>query len=195
RVLMLETKERLAGLRVRLRADARARFLGQLDEERPQQLDEAAREREAQLHRLAGGDQHDQAVLLGVVLDLELVELHEAMVPLMRCTSAVVERSCSKGIEITRPPRASTPAAPAMRSTGQSPPLTSTSGRQAAIRRWGVSSSNQVTALTASSAATSASRSASGFRGRSAPLPSRRAEASLFSATSRLAPSARARAR
>ena len=65
----------------------------------------------------------------------------------MRCTSAVVERSCSNGIDSTWPPRASTLAAPTMRSTGQSPPLTSTSGRQAAIRASGVSSSNQVTAL------------------------------------------------
>ena len=39
--------------------------------------------------------------------------------------------------------------APAMRSTGQSPPFTSTSGRQAAISASGVSSSNQVTASTA----------------------------------------------
>src|SRR5919201_2581318 len=193
-VLVLEAEERLARVGVRLRADARARFLGELDEQRPEQLHEAPREREAQLHRLAGRDQHDQAVLLRVVLDLKLVKLHGTMVPLMRAISAVVERWCSKGMETTRPPRASTPAAPMMRSTGQSPPFASTSGRQAAIRRSGVSSSNQVTALTASSAATTARRSASGLSGRSAPLPRRRAEASLFSATSRLAPCSRARA-
>src|SRR5205085_7437434 len=194
-VLMLKAEERLARLGVRLRADARARFLGELDEQRPEQLHEAPCKREAQLHRLAGRDQHDQAVLLGVVLDLKLVQLHGTMVPLMRAMSAVVERSCSKGMETTRPPRARTPAAPTMRSTGQSPPFASTSGRHAAISRSGVSSSNQLTALTASSAATTARRSASALIGRSAPLPRRRADASLLSATSRLAPSARARAR
>ena len=93
---------------------------------------------------------------------------------------------------MTRPPRASTLFAPAMRSTGQSPPFTSTSGRHAVISVSGVSSSNHVTALTEASAAMTASRSASGLSGRSAPLPRRRAEASLFSATSRLAPMARA---
>ena len=58
------------------------------------------------------------------------------------------------------PPRASTPPAPAMRSTGQSPPFASTCGLAAAISASGVSSSNQVTASTHSSAATTASRSA-----------------------------------
>jgi hypothetical protein len=82
-----------------------------------------------------------------------------------------------------------------MRSTGQSPPFTRTSGPAAAISASGVSSSNQVTASTAASAATTASRSWSGLMGRSAPLPSRLADASLFSATSSAAPSSRARAR
>src|SRR5260221_1022803 len=194
RVLVLESKQRLARLGIRLRADARARLLGELDQQRPEQLDETARQREAQLDQLAGGDEHDQPVLLGVVLDFKLVQLHVPILPLMRCTSAVVERSCSKGIESTRPPRASTPGAPAMRSTGQSPPFTSTSGLHKAISFSGVSSSNDVTALTASSAATTASRSASGLSGRPGPLASRRAEASLFSATTRLAPSTRDRA-
>ena len=61
-------------------------------------------------------------------------------------SSAVVERSCSNGIDTTCPPRAITPPAPTMRSTGQSPPFASTCGRQAAISASGVSSSNQVTA-------------------------------------------------
>jgi hypothetical protein len=59
----------------------------------------------------------------------------------------------------------------------------------------GVSSSNQVTASTAESAATSAMWSASGFTGRPGPLPRRRTEASPFSATTSAAPRARARAR
>src|SRR5436190_23994872 len=195
RVLVLETEQRLARLGIGLRANARARLLGKLHQQRPEKLDEAPRERKTQLDRLAGGHLHDQPVLLGFVLDLELMQPHGPMVPLMRCTSAVVEQSCSKGIDSTRPPRPSTSAAPTMRSTGQSPPFTSTSGRQARISASGVSSSNQVTALTASSAATSASRSVSGFIGRSGPLARRRADPSLFNATSRLAPSARARAR
>src|SRR5690348_11866120 len=117
RVLVLEPEERLARFRIRLRTDARARLLGELDEERPEELHEAARERKAQLHRLARRDEHDQAVLLGVVLDLQLMQFHPAsIVPLMRWTSAVVERSCSNGIETTRPPRALTSAAPTMRS-------------------------------------------------------------------------------
>src|SRR6185295_7330381 len=179
---VLEAEQRFARLGVGLRADAGARLLGQLDEQRPQELDEPARERQAQLHRLARRDEHDQPILLGVVFHLELVQPHvRPILPLMRCTRAVVERSCSKGIDITRPPRASTPGAPAMRSTGQSPPLASTSGRQAAISASGVSSSNQVTALTMPSAATTAARSASEFSGRSAPLPSRWADASPFS--------------
>jgi hypothetical protein len=107
----------------------------------------------------------------------------------------VLERRCSNGIECTAPPRASTWAAPTMRPAGQSPPLASASGRQASISRAGVSSSNQVTASTDSSAATSAMRSASAFTGRPGPLPRRRAEASPFSATSSAAPSARARER
>src|SRR5256885_3027565 len=192
RVLVLEAEQRLARLGIRLRADAGAGFLGELDEQRPQQLDEAPRERKAQLDGFARRDEHDQAVLLGVVFDFELMQLHEVIVRGMRCTTAVVERWCSKGIETTRPPRASTLFAPAMRSTGQSPPFTSTSGWHAAMSFSGVSSSNQVTALTEASAATTASRSASGLSGRSSPLPSRRADASLFSATSRLAPRARA---
>jgi hypothetical protein len=112
-----------------------------------------------------------------------------------RRSSAVVERACSNGIERTVPPRASTSAAPTILATGQSPPFTSTSGRQAPISAAGVSSSNQVTASTDCSAATSAMRSASALSGRPGPLPRRRAEASPFSATTSAAPSARARAR
>src|SRR6266404_5485400 len=158
-MLVLEAEKRLACFGVRLRADAGTGFLGQLDEERPQQLHEAPCEGKAQLDCFARRDQHDQAVLLGFVFDLELVQLHEAIVRRMRCTKAVVERSCSNGIDATRPPRASTLFAPAMRSIGQSPPFTRTSGWHAAISFSGVSSSNQVTALTQPSAATTASRS------------------------------------
>jgi hypothetical protein len=107
----------------------------------------------------------------------------------------VLERWCSNGIACTAPPRARTCAAPTMRAAGQSPPFTSTSGRQAPIRPAGVSSSNHVTASTAASAATSAMRSESAFPGRPGPLPSRRAEESPFNVTSCAAPSARARAR
>jgi hypothetical protein len=104
----------------------------------------------------------------------------------------VVERWCSNGIDTTRPPRASVSRPPAIFSTGQSPPLTSTSGLSASISAAGVASSNEVTASTDARAATSAMRSASAFTGRSGPLPRRRAEASLFSATTSAAPSARA---
>src|SRR5207302_534503 len=82
-----------------------------------------------------------------------------------------------------------------VRSAGQSPPLASTSGRHAAISCAGVSSSNHVTASTIDNAAMTASRSSSALIGRSPGLPRRLAEASLFSATSNAAPSARARAR
>src|SRR5258708_7181965 len=99
-------------------------------------------------------------------------------------------RADARGPRGARPPRG-----PGMRSTGQSPPFPSTWGWHKAISCSGVSSSNDVTALTASRAATTASRSASGLMGRPGPLASRRADGSLFSATSRLAPSARARAR
>src|SRR5437764_273351 len=44
RVLMLEAKKGLACLGVRLRADARARLLRELHEQRPQELDETPRE-------------------------------------------------------------------------------------------------------------------------------------------------------
>jgi len=107
----------------------------------------------------------------------------------------VLERWCSKGIECTAPPRASTSLAPTMRATGQSPPFTSTSGRQAPINAAGVSSSNQVTASTDSSAATSAMRSSSALTGRPGPLPRRRTDASPFNATSSAAPRLRARAK
>src|SRR3954464_8893221 len=161
-VLVLQPEQRLPRLRIGLRADARARLLGKLHQQWPEKLDETPGKRKTQLDRLAGGHLHDQPVLLGLVLDLELMQPHGPMVPLMRCTNAVVEWSCSKGIDSTRPPRASTSAAPTMRSIGQSPPFTSTSGRQARISAAGVSSSHQVTALTPSSAARGARRGAGG---------------------------------
>jgi len=40
-VLVLQSEQRLARFRIGLRADAGARFLGQLDQQRPQELDEA----------------------------------------------------------------------------------------------------------------------------------------------------------
>ena len=108
---------------------------------------------------------------------------------------AVVDRWCSNGIERTAPPQACTSRAPTIASGFQSPPLTSTSGRHARISASGVSASNGVTMLTDSSAASTAIRSARGLTGRSSPLPSRFADASEFTPTTRLAPSARACAR
>jgi hypothetical protein len=108
---------------------------------------------------------------------------------------ALVERSWINGIECTAPPQLSTSAAPIILSGAQSPPLTNTSGFTSLINASGVSSSNHVTMFTASSAASSAMRSASVLIGRCGPLPRRRTEASLLAATSRLFPSARACAR
>src|SRR5258708_27871349 len=68
RVLVLESKQRLARLGIRLRADARARLLAELDQQRPEQLDEAARQREAQLDPRAGGDQPAPAHPLPLLL-------------------------------------------------------------------------------------------------------------------------------
>ena len=63
---------------------------------------------------------------------------------------------------------------------------------KAAIKASGVSSSNQVTALTDSKAAITQARSASLFNGRSGPLFKRRAEASVLSPTTSRSPKARA---
>ena len=65
--------------------------------------------------------------------------------PRIRRRVSVVERSKRKGMECTDPPQPRTSGAPTMRSTGQSPPLTSTSGRAARISAIGVSSSKKVT--------------------------------------------------
>ncbi len=62
----------------------------------------------------------------------------------MRARTEVVDRSCRNGMACTVPPQPRTTFAPTMRSNGQSPPFTSTSGRQHRIRSSGVSSSNQV---------------------------------------------------
>lgn len=109
--------------------------------------------------------------------------------------SAVVERWKTNGMECTSPPQPLTSAAPTMLSTGQSPPLTSTSGRRARMSLNGVSSSKGTTKDTDSSAASTAMRSASGLTGRSGALFWRRTESSEFTPTTSAAPSARACAR
>jgi len=37
----------------------------------PEQLDEAARQRKPQFHSFVGGDEHQQPILLGLVVDLQ----------------------------------------------------------------------------------------------------------------------------
>ena len=70
-----------------------------------------------------------------------------------------------------------------MRSSAQSPPFTSTSGCTLRMVSSGVSSSNTVTRSMQPSAASTAMRSSQRLIGRSSPLPSRRTEASLFTAS------------
>src|SRR2546422_8351900 len=141
------------------------------------ELERQAGEEIADLARLAfvaGGDQ----------------ELHARR---SRASRSVVEYPGTSGTRTTRPPQRSTWSAPTIASRAYSAPLTSTSGRRRSISPSGVSASNTTTRSTQASAATSRARSASGTSGRVAPpFPSRRTDASLFTATSSASPSARA---
>src|SRR5689334_7867943 len=105
-------------------------------------------------------------------------------------TIFVVEYPASSGIVTTRPPDASTSSRPATK-CDQSAPLTRTSGRRAAINSRGVSSSNRVTASTASKASARSTRSRSPIRGREGPLIAW-TQASELSASTRMSPKLRA---
>jgi len=71
----------------------------------------------------------------------------------IRSITEVVEWPGRRGMEYTAPPQLFTSLAPTIASGFQSPPFTSTSGFTARMSPSGVSSSNQVTSVTASSAA------------------------------------------
>src|SRR5438876_4383483 len=85
---------------------------------------------------------------------------------LMRRTRLVVDTSGTRGMVTTCPPRAWTISRPTIWSSGQSPPLTSTSGCTAAIRLPGSGSSKITTWSTQANAASTSARWACGTRGR-----------------------------
>ena len=65
--------------RIGLGANARARLFRQLDQQGPQQLDVAPREPKAKLRPIVGADSHQQPVVFGIVIDVDLPQSHAAI--------------------------------------------------------------------------------------------------------------------
>ena len=77
-LLVLDAEQRLARLGAGLHLDPRAGLLGELDQQRPEELHEAARNPHAHLRPVVRGHEHQEPILLGIEIDLQLVQLHGA---------------------------------------------------------------------------------------------------------------------
>ena len=83
RLLVLEAEQRALRLGVLLQGDL-GRRLGHVEQQRPQPLDAAAREPDEHLAAAVGREPHQQPVVLGDELDLELMETHSPAYPVDR---------------------------------------------------------------------------------------------------------------